>query len=186
MRGMKAVRALWLAVALGLGAGSAQAQVGSPISMEKNEGPIEINADTLDVRQDKKTATFTGNVIATQGKLSLKSQQMIVFYRDKQEAASGMQRISKIDVDGDVFLSTGAETAKGKKGTYYVDQKVVRLFGDVLLTQGQNVLRGDALEYNMATGQSKIVGGAAAGGVPGVTRQGGRVKGLFMPDSAPK
>lgn len=170
----------------------------SPFGDAQNKGPIEINADTLDVHQDQHIAVFTGSVVATQGNMTLKSDKMTVFYRDKNQpgakppvaaqpdAQAGMQRIQKIVVDGNVSISTPDETGRGHNGIYYADQKILRLFGDVVLTQGQNVLHGDGLEYDMNTGHSRIVSAASAAQVPGTVAQpgGGRVKGVFMPDDS--
>lgn len=150
----------------------------------ENKGPIEIDADTLDVHQDKQVAVFSGSVVAKQGNMTLKSDRMTVYYRDK--AAVGEQKIQKIDVDGNVFITTPAESAKGSKGVYYVDQKIIRLFNNVTLTQGKNILNGDALEYDMTTGRSRVVSQAAASQIPGgaVQSGGGRVKAVFTPDDA--
>jgi lipopolysaccharide export system protein LptA len=140
--------------------------------------PIEITADKLDVMQEQQQAIFSGNVLAKQGEVTIKGDQMVVYYRNAEEAKSGGDRIRQIDVNGNVLLTTQQETATGQKGTYYVDKKTLRLFGDVVLTQGKNVLKGGGLEYNMATGKSQLVGqGAASGGATG-----GRVRGLFLPE----
>jgi lipopolysaccharide export system protein LptA len=53
--------------------------------------------------------------------------------------------------------------------------------GKVVLSQGQNVMRGSRLVVNLATGQAQLTS------TPGVTGS-GRVEGLFVPakKSAPK
>ncbi len=48
--------------------------------------------------------------------------------------------------------------------------------GDVILTQGQNVLTGGSLSYNVDTGQARIQGGTSANA--------GRVRGVFYPQGA--
>lgn len=147
------------------------------------DAPVEITADSLDVYQDRQVAIFSGKVEAVQKDVTLNADRMTVFYRSSEETkGTQAQRISKIDVDGNVFLKTPKETAKGDKGIYYVDQKIVRLFGNVSLTQGKSIIQGDGMEYNMATGRSKVVSRASAGKQMGKPAGGGRVKGVFIPD----
>jgi lipopolysaccharide export system protein LptA len=53
----------------------------------------------------------------------------------------------------------------------------VTLSGNVTVTQGQSVLRGDRLVVNLSTGEAHVQGGGKGGN--------GRVQGLFLPSSAP-
>jgi lipopolysaccharide export system protein LptA len=186
MKGWKQV----LPIMLMLMAMPAMAQLpgGGGKSGDSNK-PIEITADQLEVFQDRHQAVFSGKVVAAQGETTIHADKMIVHYRAPDEAkaaktaakgaeASEAQSIKQVDVEGNVLLTTPKETAKGQRGSYFVEQKVMRLYGDVVLTQGQNVLKGSALEYNTATGYSRVVSGGspAANGAGG-----GRVKGLFIP-----
>lgn len=148
--------------------------------------PIDITADSLEVLQDKQVAIFSGNVLAVQGKMRLSANSMKVHYKNGGESKSGEQGISKIEVDGKVYLSTPDESARGTKGIYDVDKERLTLSGDVVLTRGENIVKGAALEYDLASGRSRIIGG-------GVTAEslktgegsgkGGRVKGRFVPES---
>lgn len=132
--------------------------------------PIEINADNLEVRQQDNLAIFTGNVEATQGRIRLTADQVKVWYRPNGEAkADAGGTIIRIDALGDVFVSSPDETAQGDVGIYDVPAKEITLTGDVVLTRGENVIRGEKLVLNMATGRSQIEGGKQ------------RVRGLFVP-----
>lgn len=138
-------------------------------------GPIEISADQLEVRQPDQVAIFTGNVLAVQGDLNLKSDRMTVYYRAGDENTEGKESVSRIDVDGNVFLNNPSETASGSKGIYDVDKNEIRLLGDVTLTRGSNVLKGNALIYNMDTGKSVLANEKNSG--PNT-----RVRALFVPE----
>lgn len=48
--------------------------------------PIDIEAEVLEVDDKKQTATFTGNVSATQGDFNLKAKELIVVYTRKDNA----------------------------------------------------------------------------------------------------
>lgn len=137
-----------------------------------NRQAIEITADALEVQQDKRVAVFAGNVNAAQGEYVLRADKLTVHYA----AGGGDNSISKIDATGSVFFSTAGQTAQGQAGTYDVDAGIITLTGAVVLTQGENVVRGNTLVLNLTTGQSRMDGGATGGG---------RVRGLFVPGGGP-
>lgn len=148
------------------------------LSADSNQ-PIEINADRLEVVQPEQKAIFSGNVMATQGKVKLTSDRMTVFYRPAGggEAQSG---VSRIEVAGNVQMNTPAESASGDRGVYNVDNKQILVFGNVMLRRDKNVLKGERLEYNLTTGRSLLTAGDS--GAPVDAQQGsGRVKGVFIP-----
>lgn len=148
--------------------------------------PIEINADQLEVFQEENRAVFSGNVVAIQGDVRLKSDKMNVFYKSggnekgKQPAQGGIQ---KIEVTGNVFLSTPQETASGEVGVYDVENQRIDLNNKVVLTRDKNVLKGDKLTYNFATGKSVITGGTQAAPEGGKKE---RVRALFIPEKGDK
>lgn len=145
--------------------------------------PIQISADSLEVLQAEKKAIFTGNVIAVQGQVTLKSARMTVYYRnggqEGDNALGGANGVSKIEVEGSVLLATPEETAEGEKGVYLVDERMIHLTGNVVLTREKNILKGAKLDYNLATGRSLLSGGTAV--TTGGGESGGRVRGLFVP-----
>jgi len=140
--------------------------------------PIEIAADTLEVRQDQNLAIFSGNVQAQQGAIRLKAEMLQVHYRPQQGEASVQGAISRIDAKGKVFFSSPGQTAQGDSGVYDVDKSLITMLGNVVLTRDNNVIRGNRLLLNLATGRSKVEGI--------VGKSGGRVRGLFVPNKKPK
>ncbi len=178
-----------LGLALSLGAaltvaapGGARAQA----APHDNSLPIEITADRLEVVQPDRVATFTGSVDAVQGEMVLSADQLRVHYnKDGQDAAppgAGGGSIRRIEAEGNVFLSSPTQTAQGKTGVYDVASGQVTLEGSVVLTQGDDVIRGDRLEVDLASGHSRVLA-AAPSGAGGAAPQ--RVRALFMPRSAP-
>lgn len=137
--------------------------------------PIEITADGLEVQRDQRRAIFRGNVDAVQGEMHLKADQLTVIYAKGED---GRMVISRIEAEGHVLLSSPNETAQGEKGVYNVATSTINLVGSVVLTRGQNVIRGDRLELNLVTGLSRIEGGQASGG------SSQRVKGIFVPQGS--
>jgi lipopolysaccharide export system protein LptA len=146
--------------------------------------PIEITADSLEVVQDRKIATFTGNVDAVQGDLVLSADQLRVHYGDDANAAPGppgMGSIRRIEADGNVFLSSPRETAQGDAGVYDVASNRLTLEGAVVLTQEENVIRGQRLEIDLVSGRSQVF--AAVPSTEGGTAP-QRVRALFTPESS--
>ncbi|MEQ1889193.1 MAG: LptA/OstA family protein [Alphaproteobacteria bacterium] len=138
--------------------------------------PIEITADTLDVAQSDQTAIFSGNVVAIQGELRLGSGNLRVYYRGGEARTAEQGAISRLDAIGSVAVSSPRETSTSEWAVYDVDKGQITMGGNVVLTRGENVLRGEQLVIDLESGQSRIVG--AQGG-------GGRVKGLFVPARKP-
>lgn len=155
-----------------------------PFGTVDSSKPIEITADTLEVVQKDRLATFAGEVQVVQGRMIMESDKMYVYYRDrkrpqKDQPADEAPAISRIDVVGNVFLTTPEESARSQRGIYDVDNKMVYLLGNVQLSKGENVIKGDRLDYNLTTGKSRI------STVQTTTETGEkkkeRVRGIFVP-----
>lgn len=146
--------------------------------------PIEITADRLEVAQADQVATFSGKVDAVQGDLVLSADRLKVYYGNKQDGAPTPTlaggSIRRIEAEGNVFLSSPRETAQGETGVYDVAGNQMTLEGSVVLTQGDNVVRGDRLEVDLASGQSRVLAAVPAsegGSAPQ------RVRALFTPQA---
>lgn len=171
---------------------SAAAQIGFG-NRQNSDQPIEIASDTLEVQQDKQLAIFRGKVDVVQGDTRLRSDELHVYYRDRQaqQTAGGTapaaparatpanspgpdaSSITKIEAKGNVFVSTPKERAQGQFGVYDVDKKTITLTGDVLLTSDQSTVRCQRAVMHQDTGRSTC---------DPVT--GGRVRGVFLPNNA--
>ena len=166
----------WLVALLFLGTVPAHAQ---SLPGGDSGQPIEINADRLEVVQPEQKAIFSGNVVATQGKVKLTSERMTVFYRPASNGGA-QSGVSRIEVAGNVNMTTPTESASGDQGVYNVDNKQILVFGNVTLRRDKNVLKGERMEYNLQTGRSLLTAGDAGAPV-NATNGGGRVKGVFIP-----
>lgn len=163
--------ALAALVAVGaLGTGGADAQTKGPFGGFKHDSaaPIEIVADSLEVRQSENLAIFTGKVVAGQGTLRLTADQLTVTYA-AGESDTETGAIQHMRADGDVFLSNGSETAQGAAAEYDVAGGMVRMAGSVVLTQGGNAISGNSLVIDLNTGNGRV--------------EGGRVKTIFAPSA---
>lgn len=152
--------------------------------------PIDVASVTLDVDDRGKAATFRGDVVANQGTLSVKSAEMIVHYSGSAGVAAGQQppaagaapaapdgggaQVTLIEARRKVVVSStkDGQTATGDWANYDAKSNMIELGGDVLLTQGQNVVRGTRLHIDMATGESRIATTPAEGWVARAAKPG--------------
>ncbi|WP_420133920.1 LptA/OstA family protein, partial [Rhodopseudomonas sp.] len=59
---------------------------------QNRDQPIQIESDTLEVRDKKKEATFAGSVKVVQGDTTMTSKSLVVFYdQDQQDNGSAKQ-----------------------------------------------------------------------------------------------
>ena len=202
MRFLYWIRPLFAAGFLFAGAAALAAQPaktppsGPPNALQgfsQNRGqPVHIDAATLEVRDKDKVATFSGNVHVVQGDTDMRCKILVVFYEqndgaDKGNAADkgntmtaadpgpgGEQRIKKLEARGGVIVTQKDQTATGNLGLFDMATNTVTLTGNVVMTQGQNVVRGDRLIVDLTTGISHVESGKDGQG---------RVQGLFLPGS---
>jgi lipopolysaccharide export system protein LptA len=121
---------------------------------------VQIEADALEVHDAEKVATYTGNVRARQGETLLQAPEMQVFY-DGQAGAEGgrSSQFSRIVAYPDVVVSSPDQTASGDHIVIDMETDLITLTGNVVLTEGMNVVRGDRLVVNMTTKQGRVEGG---------------------------
>jgi lipopolysaccharide export system protein LptA len=152
--------------------GAAAAQTQNPFGGFRHDSsqPIEITADALEVRQAENLAVFSGQVVAGQGTLRLAASTLTVWYAPGGDGADGSGEIDRLRAEGDVFLTSGAETARGAWAEYDVAAGRVTMGGGVTLTQGENAIRGERLSVDLNAGAGRI--------------EGGRVQSVFRPAPA--
>ncbi|MCB2115558.1 MAG: lipopolysaccharide transport periplasmic protein LptA [Rhodobacteraceae bacterium] len=115
--------------------------------------PVEVTADELYVNQSDGTATFAGNVVVIQGAMKLAAGKVLVIY-----GSADRSRIEELHASGGVTLASGTDAAEAKEAVYTIESGVVELTGDVLLTQGQNVISGQKLVVDLQSGTGRMDG----------------------------
>ena len=184
-------RLILLAAALALSGAPLLAQPaskGPPNALQgfsqNHDQPVHIEATTLEVRDKDKVATFSGNVKVTQGDTIMKCKSLLVFYEGNGDEAGGKtmqaatpgpggnQKIKRLEARGSVVVTQKDQTATGSLGIFDMRTNTVDLTGDVVMTQGQNMLRGERLVVDLTSGVSRVESGKNGQG---------RVQGLFQP-----
>jgi len=184
-------------------AGEAIAQsavTGVPNAMQgfsqNRDQPIQIEAASLEMRDKKKEATFSGNVKVVQGDTTMTSKTLVVFYDSNSAGTApasppsnsktsakpapiqsatpgpgGSSAIKRLEAHGNVVVTQKDQIVTGEAAVFDTKTNLVTMVGGVVLTQGKNVLRGDRLLVDMTTGVSRVESDS------------GRVQGLFQPSS---
>ena len=135
--------------------------------------PISIEADQLEVFDKEKRAIYTGSVVVTQGETVMKAQVMTVLYESNAVEGStdaatpsllggdqaGGTVLKKVDAQGGVTIVSKDQIATGDSGVYERATDVMTLIGNVTLTKGGNVTKGEKLVYNIGTGVAVVEAG---------------------------
>jgi lipopolysaccharide export system protein LptA len=176
---------------------------------ESSNEPIDIESDVLVVHDKEKYATFKGNVKAVQGTTILRAKELNVHYVGGDKLAPGPKKegaapapapatkladaqgggaaaagenaqITKIEAKGEVVITSDKDqTTTSDWAIYDLPAQQVTVGGNVVLTQGENVLKGDRLVIDLTTGESRFENS-------GNDAAGGRIRALFMPKEAAK
>ena len=155
-------------------AGAQQKSQGPPNALQgfsqNRDQPVKIQAATLEVRDKDKVATFTGDVRVLQGDTEMRCKSLTVHYDEESgnkglKAAdpgpAGQQQIRRIEAKGGVVVTQKDHNATGDSGIFDMRANTVTLVGNVVVTRGQDVLRGRRLVVDLTTGTSKIDGAEA-------------------------
>lgn len=166
-----------LLVSLLLAGAPAAAQT-SALKGHNTAQPIDVAADRIEVRDADSQAIFSGNVAIRQGAMTLDAASVKVFYTRAGDAPE----ISRLDAQGGVKLTSPSETATARYGIYDVTTRQITMVGDVVLTRGTSLLKGQRLAIDLASGRSTLdgAGGGSAPGQPPAAAGSGRVTGRFV------
>jgi lipopolysaccharide export system protein LptA len=187
-----ATMAFALAIGACTGVHAQGAMSGVPNAMQgfsqNRDQPIQIEAASLEMRDKKKEATFSGNVKVVQGDTTMTSKSLVVFYdsgpqaqpapanakgaktapiQAAQPGPGGSSSIRKLEARGNVVVVQKDQTVTGESAIFDTRANLITMMGGVVLTKCKNVLRGDRLLLDMTTGVSRVESDS------------GKVQGLF-------
>jgi len=145
--------------------------------MGNNDEPIQIEADKLEIIDNQNTALLTGNVSVVQGKTLLKARQIKVFYLRSDQEGQTNSGIRKIDASGKVAIRSEDNHVTADKASVDMVKEFVTLSGNVLISQGQNIVKGCIVTVDLKRNVSNVkpCGSSSSGS--------GRIKLLLDPKS---
>lgn len=124
--------------------------------------PIMWGAD--EVSRTPTTLSLRGRAELTQGDSRIRA--------DRVEGTISNGDLTRVEATGNVYFVTPEQTIRGDRAVYTPANDTIVLTGDVILTQGENVMTGASLTYNTRTEAAQMDGGSN-----------GRVQGVFYPES---
>ncbi|MCL6229052.1 LptA/OstA family protein [Bartonella bilalgolemii] len=135
--------------------------------------PMELYADSLEIRDKEGIAIFNGNVSVMQGERLLQTSKLAIYY-NKAHITGGIDQlrtqsifpekigstdIKKVEASGEVYIKMATQIAKGDKAIFDGQSNMIILTGNnVVLTDGDNVAEGCILTANMKTGKASLEG----------------------------
>jgi lipopolysaccharide export system protein LptA len=157
---------------------------------QNRDQPIQIEAASLEMRDKKKEATFSGNVKVVQGDTTMTSKTLVVFYESSGDSSGsgtkgtapaqpanakaaakaapgapmqsatpgpgGASSIKRLEARGSVVVTQKDQVVTGETAIFDTKANLITMLGGVVLTQCQNVLKGDRLVVDMTTGVSRV------------------------------
>jgi lipopolysaccharide export system protein LptA len=147
---------------------------------QNRDQPIQIEAATLEMRDKKKQATFSGNVKVVQGDTTMTSKTLVVFYDSATAPAGasaanskaavksappiqsatpgpgGSSQIRRLEAKGNVVVTQKDQVVTGQTAVFDTRTNLITMLGGVVLTECKNVMRGDRLLVDMTTGVSRV------------------------------
>ncbi|HLH12949.1 MAG TPA: LptA/OstA family protein [Methylovirgula sp.] len=140
-----------------------------------NSKPINISAAKLDYYDKQRKLIYSGNVVAVQGDMTIRTPFLVIYLYPKQSGPhsgppSTTGQMRRMEASGPVTLISKDQVATGDSGIYEKPGNKVYLNGNVSLTQGPDVTKGDHIVYDMNTHQAVVTG---------------HVRSMFVPDQGP-
>ena len=186
-----AVATIAAALVVFVSQGGAQSEKQSPGLFkplpQKRDEPVKITSATLEVRDKSKMATFSGDVHVVQGETEVRCSVLVVFYdddRDGKDKSSSKkapapeggrnQQIRRMEAKGNDVVTQKEQRAVGDRAEFDMRTNTVTMIGNVVVTKGDDVLRGQRMVVDLTTGVSRVESG------------GGRVEGIFQSKPQPK
>jgi lipopolysaccharide export system protein LptA len=184
-----------LAVASLCGAALAVGAARAQLAPGNSNAPTDVTADQLEMVDAQHMAIWKGNVEAIQDGRRLVSDVLSIHWTGTPAAGSGSAKaktkttapatgavasvseswgsIKEMVADGHVFFVSTNQTARGDHAVYNVEPDTITMTGDVVMVQGDNVVKGDKVVIQVKTGHADIISNTTGRNKPE------RVRGVF-------
>ena len=125
---------------------------GATLAADKASAPIHIEADRMISQEQKNSIIFLGNVDARQGDLTIRSDEMTVYYtpnkkKDKKKGRGSASEVKKLVCKKNVEITQGDWLGTGNRMDYFAKDRKVILSGNAKAWQGPNMVSGKTITY---------------------------------------
>jgi lipopolysaccharide export system protein LptA len=165
-------------VAIALGASVAHAE-----TADKGK-PISFTSDGGEVNYEKKTGVLTGNVVITQGTLTIRADK-INFKQNPDNSLSATAYGNPISFRQKRDDAEGYYEGWAQRAEYDGSKEQLELFDNAILKRGTDEIRSNYITYNSKTELFKAEGRPATTPIPGEAGRNDRVRGTFQPKENP-
>ena len=111
---------------------------------------ILIESEELIITNEPLTTTFIGNVHAFDNEVKLWSDKILILYTETES------QIDQIKSYGNTKLVRENQEIISENLTYFVIDKKIYAKGNIVLTQDENIIRGNELNVDLVTSTSII------------------------------
>jgi lipopolysaccharide export system protein LptA len=123
---------------------------------QPSDQPLRITSDQLEADYKESVITFTGNVIARRGEMTIYARQATVLYEKKPEG----NEVREIVATGDVKIHQEDRVATAQKAVFFNGEQKVVLTGQPKVWQGKDMVSGEKITFFLADDKSLVEGGA--------------------------
>ncbi|MCW5205030.1 lipopolysaccharide transport periplasmic protein LptA [Desulfobulbus sp. US1] len=150
-----------------------------------DDDPINIEADRMISQEEKNSVVFIGNVDASQGKVTIRTDEMTIYYQpnDPKKAKDQSRQVEKMICVGKVKITQEDWLGTGDRMEYYADARKVILHGNAKTWQGKNMVSGKTITYYLDEKRSEV---ERAQTTTGKGKKQERVKATIVPNSEKK
>jgi lipopolysaccharide export system protein LptA len=122
--------------------------------MEVNrKEPINITADQMEVDRKKNTIIYRGNVVTTQGDMSMRSEILTAVYNPD------LKGLQTVVAEGKVHISQSGRTASGGKAVFNGQEQTITLTGDPVIHHGNSQISGSRIVFLIEEDRVTVDGG---------------------------
>ena len=152
---------------------------------QSNDDPINIEADRMVSQEEENSVVFIGNVDASQGKVTIRTDEMTIYYKpnDPKKPQDQSRQVEKMICVGNVKVTQEDWLGTGERMEYFDDTRKVILHGNAKAWQGQNMVSGKTITYFLDEKRSVVERPEA---VAGKGKKQERVKATIIPNSDKK
>jgi lipopolysaccharide export system protein LptA len=126
--------------------------------------PVEIVSDRMNAYKAEKMVKFAGNAKVRQGDKLLKADQLFLYYKKDahkenkkgKTSLDGRNEMEKIEAKGNVSSTQGERIVTSDEAVYYHDSAQVILIGNVVMREGNNIVKGCKATIYLNENRGKI------------------------------
>lgn len=141
----------------------------------KTENDTITATQQMEYWERQQMAVARGNAVVVHDGTTVRANILKVLLRNNK---NGKSEVYVVEAFENVLIVSNNDRARADSSIYRVDSGIVILTGNVSITRGKNILKGDRAEVNLNTGISKLL---TVNNLKSGQRKKKRIRGLIYP-----